>query len=158
MHILVIFGRKKSMFYAHKTIFLAHKNPSSTDNTAVMTTHVIIVKLGPHDARFVFVMRHDSRIVCMKKCVCHSFIRHMWFASLAVNWHIKANCMCQIRQIFLNTFTHDAPQIRTTHRVDPVLYVNEIDVIPAPFPHGSFYQMKALVLQLNYAQIMIKII
>ncbi len=27
------------------------------------------VKLSPHDAWFVFVMRHDSCIVCMKKCV-----------------------------------------------------------------------------------------
>ncbi len=27
------------------------------------------IKLGPRDAWFVFVMRHDLRIVYMKKCV-----------------------------------------------------------------------------------------
>ncbi len=117
--------------------------------------------------------------------MCHSFTGHIWFANLAVNWHIKANCMCQIRQFckagstqfvvricdascvmirascvwknvsnlsrwsfvhlshlvrqlggklthqsklyvsdstnLFDTFTHDVPQICTTHRVDPAL-------------------------------------
>ncbi len=37
--------------------------------------------------------------------MCHLFIRYIWFANWAVNWHIKANCMCQIRWIFL-THSH----------------------------------------------------
>ncbi len=35
--------------------------------------------------------------------MCHSFIHHIWFANRVVNWHIEANCMCQIRRIF---YTH----------------------------------------------------
>ncbi len=46
----------------------------------------------------------------LRRCVIHSFVTS-WFDNLAVNWHIKANYMCQIRQIFLNTFTHDIPRI-----------------------------------------------
>ncbi len=32
--------------------------------------------------------------------MCHLFICHIWFTNWVVNWHIKANCMCQIQRIF----------------------------------------------------------
>ncbi len=72
--------------------------------------------------------------------MCHLFIRHIWFTNWAVNWHIKANCMCQIRQIFLthshmmhHEYTYHAscgPSLRETRR-------GERDVFAWPSPFSN---------------------
>ncbi len=57
--------------------------------------------------------------------MCHSFIRHIWFANWTVNWHIKANCVSDSTNLF-DTFLHDAPQIRIAHHVDLALAVHKL--------------------------------
>ncbi len=55
--------------------------------------------------------------------MCHSFIRHIWFANWAVNWRINANCMCQIWRNFL-THSH-----MTHHKYVPCIVWTQLQRI-----------------------------
>ncbi len=67
--------------------------------------------------------------------MCHSFIRHIWFTNWMVNWHIKANCMCHIRRIFL-THSH-----MTYHEYVSRIVWTQLKTISAIFSATVFQQL-----------------
>ncbi len=87
-------------------------------------------KLGPHDAWFVFVMRHASWFA---HCVYEKTVL-IW---VDVSFVYSSHLVCQLggklthqSKLYVSnstnlfdTFLHDAPRIRIAHRVDPALQV-----------------------------------
>ncbi len=86
------------------------------------------VKLGPHDAWFVFVMRHASwfaHLVYEKMCLIWvdlSFV-HSSHLVRQLGGKLKHQSKLYVSDStnLFDTFTHDAPRIRITHRMDPAL-------------------------------------
>ncbi len=86
------------------------------------------VKLGQYDAWFVFVMRHASWFthrVYEKMCLIWGDVSSFHSSHLVRQFVGKLTHQSKLYVLdsknLLNTFTYDAPQIRTTHRVDPAL-------------------------------------
>ncbi len=85
-----------------------------------------LIKLGPHDAWFVFVMRHASWFahrVCKKMCLISvdvSFVHssHL-LRQLGGKLRHQSKLYVSDSTNLFDTFTHDAPRIHTTHCVDP---------------------------------------
>ncbi len=84
------------------------------------------IKLGPHDVWFVFVMRHVSWFthrVYEKMCLIWVGVSFVHLSHLVRQFGGKLTHQSKLyvsdSTIFLNTFTHNTPQIRTMHRVDP---------------------------------------
>ncbi len=90
------------------------------------------IKLGPHDAWFVFGMHHASWFVHRvyeKMCLIWvdvSFVHssHLVRQLGGTLIHQSKLYVSDLTNLF-DTFIHDAPQIRTTHRVDPALLARE---------------------------------
>ncbi len=79
----------------------------------------LTLKLGPHDAWFVFMMRHVSWFahrVYEKMCIIWVDVSFVHSSHLVRQLGGKLTHQRSFWQ-----FTHDAPRIRTTHRVDPAL-------------------------------------
>ncbi len=105
------------------------RNTSRTGRCAWPCVTLVIcalLKLGPHDALFVFVMRHVSWFAhCVYEKICLirvdvSFVHssHLVRQLGGKLTHQSKLYVSDSTNLF-DTFTHDAPWIRTTHRVDP---------------------------------------
>ncbi len=93
----------------------------------------IYVKLGPHDAWFVFVMRHASWFshrVYEKMCLIWVDVSFVHLSHLVRQLDSKLTHESKLyvsdSTNLFDTFTHDAPRIRTTHRVDPAIEIRRI--------------------------------
>ncbi len=88
------------------------------------------LKLGPHYAWFVFVMRHASWFahrVYEKMCLIWVDVSFVHSSNLVRQLggkltHQSEQYVSDSTNLF-DTFTHDAPRIRTTHREDPALEI-----------------------------------
>ncbi len=87
---------------------------------------LITIKLGPHNVWFVFVMRHTSWFA-------HRVYEKMCLIWVDVSFRQLGGKLTHQSKLYVldstnlfDTFTHDAPRIRTTHREDPTLAVHEL--------------------------------
>ncbi len=84
------------------------------------------LKLGPHDVWFVFIMRHASWFahrMYEKMCLIWVDVSFVHSSHLV---HQLGGKLTHQSELYVSdstnlfdTFTHGAPRIRTTHRVDP---------------------------------------
>ncbi len=98
---------------------------SSLHAAGLAAGHVFL-KLGPHDAWFVFMMHHASWFahrVYEKMCLIWVDVSFIHSSHLVRQLDGKLTHQSKLyvsdSTNLFDTFPHDAPQIRTTHHVDP---------------------------------------
>ncbi len=86
----------------------------------------LFLKLGPQDAWFVFMMLHVSWFAhCVYEKICIIWVDVSFVHSSHLVRQLGSKLTHQSKLYvsdstnLFDTFTHDAPRIRTTHRVDP---------------------------------------